>query len=240
MRMDDELAVRTARTVLIGTLAPDNVNGLYADQISDAILSPEHEDYGVVATAVQAFLNRAIHVDDNADSDRKRFSSEPNVMKQLIETRDSIRADTVNMEALLRSAIASAYSGGSRQNPQIQVTIFPNKASNVPDEPDQVHLGIVNPEFFNWVDSQDSTTGMADNDLVDLYSHNMGNNGRDFRVNRNNVMFLVPHDRNLGRIRDDIATMEAADRLLRDQNQKLQEHRRRTLQEVKAESEKTP
>ena len=238
MRMDDKLAVQAARTVLIGTLAPDNVNGLYAGQIADAILSPEHEDYGVVATAVQAFLNRAIHVDDNADSDRKRFSSEPNVMKQLIETRDSIRADTANMEALLRRAITSAYSGGSRQNPRMQVTIFPNKASNVPDEPDQVHLGIVNPEFFNWVDAQDSTTGMTDNDLVDLYSHNMGNNGRDFRVNRNNVMFLVPHDRNLGRIRDDIATMEAADRLLRDPNQNLQEHRRRTLQEVKAESEK--
>ena len=237
-RMDDELAVRAARTVLIGTLAPNNVNGLYAGQIADAILSPEHEDYGVVATAVQAFLNRAIHVDDNADSDRKRFSSEPNVMKQLIETRDSIRGDTANMEALLRRAITSAYSGGSRQNPQIQVTIFPNKASNVPDEPDQVHLGIVNPEFFNWVDAQDSTTGMTDNDLVDLYSHNMGNNGRDFRVNRNNVMFLVPHDRNLARIRDDIATMEAADRLLGDPNQNLQEHRRRTLQEVKAESEK--
>ena len=190
-RMDNELGVQAARTVLVGTLAPDSVNGLYAGQIADAILSPDHEDYGVVATEVQSFLNKAIHVDDNAESDRKRFSSEPNVMKQLIETRDSIRADTANMEALLRRAINSAYSGGSRQNSQMQVTIFPNKASNVPDEPDQVHLGIINPEFFNWVDAQDPTTEMKDNDLVDLYSHNMGNNGRDFRVNRNNVMFLV-------------------------------------------------
>ncbi|MYC29661.1 MAG: ATP-binding protein [Chloroflexi bacterium] len=237
-RMDNPLAIQAARTMLIGTLAPDSVNGLYADQIADAILSPEQEDYGVVASAVQAFLNRAIHVDDNADSDRKRFSNEPNVMKQLIETRDSIRADTVNLEALLRRAIASAYSGGSRQNPNMQVTIFPNKASNVPDEPDQVCLGIINPEFFNWVDVQDGATGMSNNDLVDLYSHNMGNNGRDFRVNRNNVMFLVPQDRNLGRIRDDIATMEAADRLLKDPNQKLQEHRRATLESIRAESEK--
>ena len=39
-------------------------------------------------------------------------------------------------------------------------------------------------------------------------------------------------------MREDIATMEAADRLLKDPNQKLQEHRRRTLQEIKAESEK--
>ena len=237
-RMDNPLAIQTASTMLVGTLAPDSVNGLYADQIADAILSPEQEDYGVVATAVHAFLSRAIHVDDNADSERKRFSSEPNVMKQLIETRDSIRADTVNLEALLRRAITSAYSGGGRQNPQMQVTVFPNKASNVPDEPDQVHLGIINPEFFNWVDAQDSTTEMTDNDLVDLYSHNMGNNGRDFRVNRNNIMFLVPHDRNLGRIRDDIATMEAADRLLRDPNQKFQDHRRSTLEGIRADSEK--
>ena len=237
-RMDNPLAAQAARTMLIGTLAPDTANGLHADQIADTILSPEQEDYGVIASAVQAFLNRAIHVDDNADSDRKRFSSEPNVMKQLIETRDSIRADTVNMEALPRRAITSAYSGGSRQNPQMQVIIFPNKSSNVPDEPDQVYLGIINPEFFNWVDAQDSTTAMTDNDLIDLYSHNMGNNGRDFRVNRNNVMFLVPQDRNLGRIRDDIATMEAADRLLKDQNQKLQDHRRSTLEGIRAESEK--
>ena len=237
-RMDNPLAVQAARTMLIGTLAPDSVNGIYADQIANAILSPDQEDYGVVASAVQAFLNRAIHVDDNADSDRKRFSSEPNVMKQLIETRDPIRSDTVNMEALVRRAINSAYSGGSRQNPQMQVTILPNKASNVPDEPDQVYLGIINPEFFNWVDAQDSTTAMTDNDLVELYSHNMGNNGRDFRVNRNNVMLLVPHDRNQGRIRDDIATMEAADRLLNDQNQKLQDHRRSTLEGIRAESEK--
>ena len=237
-KMDHSLAVQAARTMLIGTLAPDNVNGLYINQIADAILSPEHEDYGVVTSAVQSFLTKAIHVDDNTDSDRKRFSSEPNVMKQLVETRDSIRADTANMEALLRGAINSAYSGGNRQNPQMQVTIFANKASNVPDEPDQVRLGIINPEFFNWVDAQDPTTQMKDNDLLDLYSHNMGNNGRDFRINRNNVMLLVPHDRNLGRIREDIATMEAADRLLKDPNLKLQEHRRRTLQEIKAESEK--
>ena len=236
-RMNNELAAPAARTMLIGTLAPDNVNGLYTDQIADAILSPEHEDYGVVATAVQEFLNRAIHVDDNAGSTRKRFSSEPNVMKQLLEIRDSILSDTVNMENLLRKAIQSAYSGGSRQNPQMRVTIFPNKVSNVPDDPEQVHLGIVNPAFFNWTDAADSTLEMKTADLVELHSHSMGNNGRDFRVNRNHAVFLVPQDRNLARVRESIATMEAADRLLQDPNQQLQEHRRGTLQQTKAESE---
>ena len=237
-KMEDELAVQAARTMLIGTLAPDNVNGLYADQIADAVLSPEHQDYGIVTTAVRSFLNQAIHVDDNADSDRKRFSREPNVMKQLIEARDSIRADTSRMEDLLRRAIASAYSGGNRQNPQMQVTVFPNTASNIPDDPEQVHLGIINSEFFNWTDAQDPGTKMTNNDLLNLQSHSMGNSGRDFRANRNNAMFLVPHDRNLDRIRQDIATMEAADRLLKDPNQKIQEHRRQTLTGIRAEAEK--
>ena len=237
-KLNEEIAGQAAKTVLIGTLAPDNVNGLYDDQIADAILSPQHQDYGVVATAVQSFLSRAIHVDDNAGSARKRFSREPNVMKQLIEVRDSIRADTQNLEALLRKAIISAYSGGSRQNPQMRVTVFPNKASNVPDDTEQIHLGIVNPDFFNWADYQDSTMEMSNSDLVDLYSHNMGNNGTEPRRFRNNAMFLVPQDRNLESIRESIATMEAADRLLKDPNQKIPEHRIETLKGIRAGAEK--
>ena len=239
-KLGEEIAGQAAKTVLIGTLAPDNVNGLYDDQIADAILSPEYQDYGVVATGVQSFLSRAIHVDDNAGSARKRFSREPNVMKQLIEVRDSIRADTQNLEALLRKAITSAYSGGNRQNPQTQmrVTVFPNRASNVPDDAEQVHLGIVNPDFFNWADYQDSTMAMGSGDLVDLYSHNMGSNGTEPRRFRNDAMFLVPQDRNLESVRESIATMEAADRLLKDPNQKIPEHRIETLKSIRAEAEK--
>ena len=214
------------------------MNGLYDEQIADAILSPEHQDYGVVATGVQSFLSRAIHVDDNAGSTRKRFSREPNVMKQLIEVRDSIRADTQNLEALLRKAITSAYSGGNRQNPQMRVTVFPNRASNVPDDAEQVHLGIVNPDFFNWADYLDSTMKMSNGDLMDLYSHNMGNNGTEPRRFRNNAMFLVPQDRNLESIRESIATMEAADRLLKDPSQNIPEHRMETLKGLRADAEK--
>ena len=237
-KLGEEITAQAAKTVLIGTLAPDNVNGLYDDQIADAILSPDHQDYGVVATGVQSFLSRAIHVDDNAGSARKRFSREPNVMKQLIEVRDSIRADTQSLEALLRRAITSAYSGGSRQNPQMRVTVFPNRSSNVPDDPEQVHLGIVNADFFNWADYQDSTMKMSNSDLMDLYSHNMGNNGTEPRRFRNNAMFLVPQDRNLEGIRESIATMEAADRLLNDPNQNIPEHRIVTLKSIRAEAEK--
>ena len=66
----------------------------------------------------------------------------------------------------------------------------------------------------------------------------MGNNGRDSGSTATTSCSWFPQDRNLGRIRDDIATMEAADRLLKDQNQKLQDHRRSTLEGIRAESEK--
>ena len=237
-KIGDDLSTRAAKTLLIGTLAPDNVNGLYVDQIADAILSPQQDDFGVVTAAVHTFLTQAIHVDDNAESNRQRFSSEPNVMKQLIETRDSIRNDTQRMETLLRTAINSAYSGGNRQGSQMPITIFPHPLSNVPDNPEQVHLGIVNPEFFNWTDAQDSTMQMSNSDLLNLYSHNMANNGTEPRQNRNNTFLLVPHNKDLESIRNAIATMEAAERLLDDPNQALQEHRKDTLKAIRAESEK--
>ena len=101
-----------------------------------------------------------------------------------------------------------------------------------------MHLGIVNPDFFNWVDAHDDTLTMSGTDLVNLHSHSSASNGNEFRSNRNNAMFLVPHDRNLERIRESIATMEAADRLLKDPNRKLQERRRQTLEEIRADAEK--
>ena len=79
---------------------------------------------------------------------------------------------------------------------------------------------------------------MSNSDLMDLYSHNMGNNGTEPRRFRNNAMFLVPQDRNLEGIRESIATMEAADRLLNDQNQNIPEHRVVTLKGIRAEAEK--
>ena len=79
---------------------------------------------------------------------------------------------------------------------------------------------------------------MSSSDLMDLYFHNMGNNGTEPRRFRNNAMFLVTQDRNLESIRESIATMEAADRLLKDPNQNIPEHRIVTLKGIRAEAEK--
>ena len=50
----------------------------------------------------------------------------------------------------------------------------------------------------------------------------------------NNALLLAAHDGNLSRIRDDIATMEAAERLLKDGSKALPQHRRETLDNIRA------
>ena len=119
-------------TMLLGTIAPDNSNGLYADQIADALLSPERDDFGVLTNAIEQFLSRAIYVDDSPGTQRKRFSKDANVMKELLEARDGILSNTTMISDLLKQAITSAYGGGNRRNDQFEILIFPSRQSNLP------------------------------------------------------------------------------------------------------------
>ena len=234
----NDLAEPAAVTMLLGTIAPDNSNGLYADQIADALLSPEHDDFGVIANAIEQFLSRAIYVDDSPDTQRKRFSKDANVMKELLEARDAILANTTAMTDLLRQAITSAYGGANRRGYQFEVMLFPSRQSNVPDNPDRAVLGIVNPDHWNWTDAGNPANGMSNQDLLDLHRHSSGNDGDATRQYPNNALLLAAHDANLSRIREDIATMEAAERLLKDTTRPLPQHRRDTLENIRATSEK--
>lgn len=233
-----DLAEPAAITMLLGTIAPQNSNGLYADQIADSLLSPEHVDFGVIANAVEQFLSRAIYVDDSPDTQRKRFSKDANVMKELLETRDSVLANTTAMTDLLRQAITSAYGTSNRRSDQFEVMLFPSRQSNVPDNPDRAVLGIVNPDHWNWTDAGNPANGMSNQDLLDLHRHSSGSDGDASRQYPNNALLLAAHDANLSRIREDIATMEAADGLLKDTTRPLPQHRRDTLENIRATSEK--
>ena len=234
----NDLAEPAAVTMLLGTIAPENSNGLYADQIADALLSPERDDFGVIANAIEQFLSRAIYVDDSPDTQRKRFSKDANVMKELLEARDALMANTTAMNSLLRQAITSAYGGGNRRNDQFEIMLFPSRQSNVPDNPDRAVLGIVNPDHWNWTDAGNPANGMSNQDLLDLHRHSGGNDGDASRQYPNNALLLAAHDANLSRIREDIATMEAADQLLKDTTRPLPQHRRDTLDNIRATSEK--
>ena len=233
-----DLAEPAAITMLLGTIAPDASNGLYAEQIADAILSPQHEDFGVIANAIQQFLSRAIYVDDSPDTQRKRFSRDANIMKELLEARDTILGNTTAMSELLRQAINSAYGGGNRRTEDFEVILFPSPQSNVPDNSERAVLGIVNPDHWNWTDAANPVNNMNNQDLIDLHRHSSANDGNAPRQFPNNALLLAAHDGNLTRIREEIATMEAADRLLKDPSKPLPQHRRETLENVRAASEK--
>ena len=237
-RSGNDLAESAAVTMLLGTIAPDNSNGLYADQIADALLSPERDDFGVIANAIEQFLSRAIYVDDSPDTQRKRFSKDANVMKELLEARDGILSNTTMISDLLKQAITSAYGGGNRRNDQFEILIFPSRQSNLPDNPDRAVLGIVNPDHWNWTDAGNPANGMNNHDLLDLHRHSVNNDGNAARQYPNNALLLAAHDANLGRIREDIATMEAAERLVKDTSRTLPPHRRETLENIRAASEK--
>ena len=65
------------------------------------------------------------------------------------------------------------------------VTIYPSRTGNAPDDPDRVHLAIVNPDHINYNSPQ------LQKDLLDLYQHSPGNAGQAQREYRNNVIFLL-------------------------------------------------
>ncbi len=236
-KINHPLARPAAITMLLGSIAPDASNGLYADQIADALLAPHQDDFGIIADALDQFLSRAIYVDDSPDTQRIRFSKDANVMKELLEARDAIRSNTKTMSDLLRQSITRAYEAGNQRD-RFKLVLFPSRESNLPDQPDQAALGIVQPDFWNWTDARSAATGMSEQDLLDLHRHSSANGGDAPRQYPNNALLLAAHDANLSRIRDQIATAEAAQRLLRDPSRPLPPHRLDTLREQQTAAQK--
>ena len=234
-----ELAQPVANTMLMGTIAPDASSGLYADDIADAILSPDHQDYNLITNAINTFLGKAIYVDDTPSETRlRRFSREANVMKELNEARETLLANTSRMEQSLRSAIQSAYGNPTRIPDTLDVVLYPTRTSNLPDDHHRARLGIINPDHWNWLDADNTANGMSNQDIVELHRHSSNDNGEAPRQFPNNAIFLAAHNSDLTRIRQSIATMEAADQLLTDPSRNLPEHRRAILQQERAEAEK--
>ncbi len=237
-KVGNPLAEAVATTMLLGTLAPRESSGLYADEIADALLSPEHSDSGVIGGAIEQFLARSIYVDDSPDTQQKRFSKDANVMKELLEAKSVILADTAMMSDLLRKAIGSAYAPGREGG--FELCIFPSPQSNVPDNVDRAVLGIVNPDFWNFRGAGEPGNRMSNQELVDLHRRKSGGGDGDAgpRNYPNNALLLAAHDADMGRIRDDLATLEAAERLLRNRARPLSEPRRATIEKTRAECEK--
>lgn len=223
-----ETARRAANTILLGSLAPTANNGLADTEIVNGLISPSQPDASVADQAVQYMKHNGLFIDDHPDAGTTRFSRQANVRREVERRADAISED--RREDGLREAIRKLFE----DNNKLGVTVFPSRTNNVPDDPDLVHIGIVNPNHFT------SQSPDLDQQLDEFYRHNSGNGGNATREYRNNVLFLVPDHGDLTEIKNQLARHSAAAEMLEidKREPKLLEYQRSTLEIISAASNK--
>ena len=221
-------ACRAANIILLGSLAPTANNGLADTEIVNGLISPAEPDDSVAMQAVRNMKDNGLYIDDNPDAGTTRFNRQANVRRE-VERRAGAVSEN-NREDAIKQAILEALASKDGMG----VTVFPSSANNVPDDPNLVHIGIINPDHI--------TRRSADRDveLDNLYRHSDGNSGNAPREYRNNVLFLVPDNGDLTEIKQQIARHKAASEMLQSdaQERKLLEYQRNTLETIRQASHK--
>ena len=155
-----------ANIILLGSLAPTANNGLADTEIVNGMISPAAPDFAVAMQAVRNMKEHGLYIDDNPDAGSTRFNQMANVRREVERRADAIgeneREDGLK-QAILES-FASVGPGG------MGVTVFPSRINNVPDDPNLIHLGIINPNHItahsadrvpSWMSCTDTMTAMA-------------------------------------------------------------------------------
>ena len=232
------MATKAAVTMLVSSIAPLNVNGMFDDEIAESLMTPEFNDFGVCKNNLLQFLKKGIYVDDDQSTQRRRFSQEANVMKEMLEGKARIFNDRERINQMLKNAIGQTYArDGNPLEEGFKVILFPSRADNLPDSPDIAHLGIVNPEYWNWEDAGNHAMNMQPNEIMDLHRHGTGNNGNSSRLYPNNAVLLCAVNKDLSNVKELLAIAESAKELLERQRD-MPQRRRNTLTELKANAEK--
>ena len=220
-------ATRKAATViLLGSLAPTANNGLSDAEIVNALLSPAEPDDSVAMQAVRNIKDNGLYIDDDPSAGNTRFNQQANVRRE-VEQRANTISETERLDGV-QKAIQDAFSDRDGMG----LTVFPSRPNNVPDDPDLVHVGIVNPSH---VTAQ--STDLNDQ-LESLYRHQSGNGGNAPREYRNNVVFLVPEHEDLTEIKQQMARHKAASAILEADNGQLLGYQRETLTSIRENSRK--
>ena len=222
------LTRRAANIILLGSLAPTANNGLTDTEIVNGLLSPDDSDYSVAMQAVRNMKDHGLYIDDNPDARTTRFNQQSNVRREVEQRANAIGED--DREDSIRKGIGEAFAGRDG----MEVTVFPSRNNNVPDDPDLVHIGILNP---NHITMQSGDLGA---ELAGLYSHSSGNGGNALREYRNNALFLVADNGDLADIKQQIARHKAASEMLQidQRDPKLLEYQRETLESIRQSSRK--
>ena len=185
-QLGDPLAEKAAKVILLGSLAPSANSGLSATEVVEAVMTPEDDDENVIRKAIGAIQDNALYIDNDPTRDTLRFTNEPNIRRE-IQLRRNKFSDPKTVEDEIKAAILRTFQPQRNQRSRnaMPVTVYPSRTSNAPDDPDRVHLAIVNPDHINYHSSQ------LQKDLLDLYQHSPGNAGQAQREHRNNVIFLL-------------------------------------------------
>ena len=185
-QLGDPLAEKAANVILLGSLAPSANSGLSATEVVEAVMTPEDDDENVIRKAIGAIQGNALYIDNDPTRDTLRFTNEPNIRRE-IQMRRNKFSDAKTVEDEIKAAILRTFQPQRNQRSRnaMPVTVYPSRTSNAPDDPDRVHLAIVNPDHINYHSPQ------LQKDLLELYQHSPGNAGQAQREHRNNVIFLL-------------------------------------------------
>lgn len=231
-RLANPLAEKAARVILLGSLAPAANAGLSVNEIVESILSPLDSDEDVIAKAIEDLRSNGLYVDDNPGRDAVRFTIVPNIRRDVQSRRARFSAPEVVADAV-RATVQQAFGPGQSHSKNVMpLTLYPSRTNNAPDDPDRVHLAVVNPEHFH------SRSLTLQSDLMALYEHGPGNGGQATRSHRNNVLFLVADSSDLADLRDALIRKMAAQDVLQAPSVELQDYQKEILNQMIAESGK--
>ena len=225
-RIGTEIAGRIANTILLASLAPENVNGIDEARTVSAILSPDRSDPAVARAAFAEYSARALFLDEHPSRRGERFTRQPNVRRMVNDRRGGFSSNQV--EDALRDAVRSEYdqsAPGKVENP-LPVVMYPSRANGAPDLRDAVHLCIIAPANFNWRDREGNEKIIAE-----LHREKSGASGAN-REHRNNLIFLVAQDDNLADVRAHVATHMAARAVKDEQSGRLLPYQTEILDEM--------
>ena len=232
-RLANPLADKAAKVILLGSLAPAANSGLSVNEIVAAILSPQDSDEDVIAKAVEDLRSNGLYIDDHPGRDAVRFTIAPNIRREVQSRRARFSAPEVVFEEIQATVQQAFGSSGQRNSRNLMpLTVYPSRTNNAPDDPDRVHLAVVNPEHFH------SHSPTLQGDLMALYEHGPGNGGQATRSHRNNVLFLVAEGNDLGGLPDALIRKMAAEDVLKAPSGELQDYQKDILNQMIAESGK--
>ena len=222
-----EGAHEAAVTIMLGSVAQSANRGLTEQEVVDSLISPRQPDRGLAESAIKHVADTALYVSQEPGRGLW-FSNEPSLRKMAEDRQLALRNDHDWLKRRVDEAVLDTFS--PKHGAPFKVLLWPSKGRNLPDEPDQVHLGILNPEHLH-EQHQDLKA-----ELIALFHKSPASGGNASRSHRNNALFLVASRQGTSDLEEAIVNREAYERLSKEPN--LKDHQRDEARERAALAQK--